>query len=374
MVKVTPVFGESEISAIKIKVVGVGGGGGKIISRLLKKTTFAGVDFIGIDTDVQALKACGEACGMGMRKVQIGAKITQGIGGAGCDPEKGKFAANEDKGKIAEVFKDTHIVFLVAGLGGGTGTGAAPVVGKSARDLGALVIGIVTTPFPWEKREDQAATGLKNLAAAVDTLICIPNERLQEIVARDTPFMKAFEQVDDVVGNSIAAISDLINKPAHIMDLDFADIKRVVENGGKGIVGIGTEQGEKKTVRAIKAALSDPLLGEHGISQTQRVLVSIIGSQDLTLQDVNEAMETVQRVSDKVVFGLSIDEKREDEVKVTLIATGIESTGEEKKETTSIREREKEELLFDSDEENYDLPPALRRKSSVSEPHKTGDL
>lgn len=357
---------DNKVTPIKLKVVGVGGGGGKIIGRIAPN--FNGIDFIAVDTDVQALQPLPVSY-----KIQIGEKITGGIGGAGCDPEKGKFAANEDKEKISGIFKNTHILFLVAGLGGGTGTGAAPVVAKVSRDQGALVIGIVTTPFKWEKRDRNAEIGYENLKTNVDTLICIPNEKLQDIVERTTSVIDAFKKVDEVVSRCIFSVSDLINKPSHLMDLDFTDIRRVLENGGKGIVGIGMANGEKKAVKAIKAALSDPLLGDHEIPEAKNVLVSIIGSNDLSLQDVAEAMQTVQDVSSvhKVAFGLSIDEKLQDEVRVTLIATGIEESREPKKKVSPEQKtRSSEADIFNSgdfSEDEFKIPPALRKKPTIQD-------
>ncbi|HOK80401.1 MAG TPA: cell division protein FtsZ, partial [bacterium] len=317
---------------------------------------------VAIDTDVQALQHCPVSL-----KVQIGEKITQGIGGAGSDPEKGKYAANEDQEKIKEVLKNTHIVFIIAGLGGGTGTGASPVVAKIARDMGALVIATVTLPFKWEKRDKQAEIGMSNLKANVDTLITISNERLHEIVERDTSIRDAFARVDEVVSRSIFAVADLINKPSHIMDLDFTDIKRVLQNGGRGIVGTGVSKGEKKTVKALKAALDDPLLGEKGIQEAKNILVSIIGSPDLTLQDVVEAMNHINDVAhiQQVAFGLSIDEKMNDEVKVTLIATGIEPG---KEPSTRITEKTRqEEGVFGEIEKDVEIPPSWRRHAQNRE-------
>jgi cell division protein FtsZ len=378
------VLEEAKIIPIKIKVIGVGGGGGKIVSRIAPN--LEEIETVAIDTDVQALKHCGVSL-----KIQIGEKITQGIGGAGCDPDKGKYAANEDQEKIKDVLKNTHIVFLVAGLGGGTGTGASPVVAKIARDMGALVIATVTLPFKWEKRDGQAEDGIDNLKSSVDTLISISNERLQEIVERDTPIKEAFGKVDEVVSRSIFAVADLINKPAHIMDLDFTDIKRVLQNGGMGIVGTGIAKGEKKAVKALKEALDDPLLGEKGIQEARNILVSIIGSPDLSLQDVVEAMNHINDVThvSQVAFGLSIDEKMQDEVKVTLIATGIEpgkgtqekvsseenvlkESGIEQPVSPSIRKRlvtkqaGKTGEIFDKDyfDKDLEIPPSMRKKDN----------
>ncbi|MCM8758400.1 MAG: cell division protein FtsZ [Candidatus Omnitrophica bacterium] len=343
---------ETKITPIRIKAIGIGGGGGKIVGRIA--SGFEGIDTIAIDTDVQALQHCPVSL-----KVQIGEKITQGIGGAGSDPEKGKYAANEDQEKIKEALKNTHIVFIIAGLGGGTGTGASPVVAKIAKDMGALVIATVTLPFKWEKRDKQAEIGLANLKANVDTLIAISNERLTEIVERDTPIKQAFARVDEVVSRSIFAVADLINKPAHIMDLDFTDIKRVLQNGGRGIVGTGIAKGEKKTVKALKSALDDPLLGEKGIQEAKNILVSIIGSPDLSLQDVVEAMNHINDVAQiqQVAFGLSIDEKMNDEVKVTLIATGIEPG---KEATKKIIQKGKEDTGFFEDIKDIETPPSWR--------------
>ncbi|MGB9642099.1 MAG: cell division protein FtsZ [Candidatus Ratteibacteria bacterium] len=354
------VLEETKITPIRIKTIGVGGGGGKIVGRIA--SSFQNIETVAIDTDVQALQHCPVSL-----KVQIGEKITQGIGGAGSDPEKGKYAANEDQEKIREVLKNTHIVFIIAGLGGGTGTGASPVVAKIARDMGALVIATVTLPFKWEKRDKQAEIGMSNLKANVDTLITISNERLHEIVERDTSIRDAFARVDEVVSRSIFAVADLINKPSHIMDLDFTDIKRVLQNGGRGIVGTGVSKGEKKTVKALKAALDDPLLGEKGIQEAKNILVSIIGSPDLTLQDVVEAMNHINDVAhiQQVAFGLSIDEKINDEVKVTLIATGIEPG---KETPTRITEKtHQEEGVFGEIEKDVEIPPSWRRHTHSRE-------
>ncbi len=373
---------ETKITPIRIKVVGVGGGGGKIVGRISQN--FESIETIGIDTDVQAL----QHCPVGL-KVQIGEKITQGIGGAGSDPEKGKYAANEDQEKIKEVLKNTHIVFIVAGLGGGTGTGASPVAAKIARDMGALVIAIVTLPFKWEKRDRQAEIGLVNLQSNVDTLIAISNERLTEIVERDTSFKAAFARVDEVVKRSIFAVADLINKPSHIMDLDFTDIKRVLQNGGRGIVGTGFAKGDKKTVKALKEALSDPLLGEKGIQEAKNILVSVIGSPDLLLQDVVEAMNHINDIArvQQVAFGLSIDESLNDEVKVTLMATGIEPGKEIQKKSLKkgleegffemgdiepVKRFEDSNVstsageIFDKDflKDDIEIPPGMRRKNN----------
>ncbi|MCM8828060.1 MAG: cell division protein FtsZ, partial [Candidatus Omnitrophica bacterium] len=292
----------------------------------------------------------------------------------GSDPEKGKYAANEDQEKIKDILKNTHIVFIVAGLGGGTGTGASPVVAKIARDMGALVIATVTLPFKWEKREKQAEIGLASLKANVDTLIAISNERLNEIVERDTPIKEAFAKVDEVVNRSIFAVADLINKPSHIMDLDFTDIKRVLQNGGMGIVGTGVSKGEKKTVKALKAALDDPLLGEKGIQEAKNILVSIIGSPDLSLQDVVEAMNHINEVAQiqQVAFGLSIDEKMNDEVKVTLIATGIEPG---KETTRKITQKSKEETGFFENVGDLDTPPSWRHQEQTRDSsEKNGEI
>ncbi len=377
---------ETKVTPINIKVIGVGGGGGKIVERIAP--TLEGLETIAIDTDVQALQHCSVSF-----KIQIGEKITQGIGGTGCDPEKGKYAAKEDQEKIKDMLKNAHIVFLVAGLGGGTGTGASPIIAKIAKDMGALVISTVTLPFNWEKRTIQAEEGLLNLKADVDTLISISNERLQEIVSKDTPIKEAFGKVDQVVSRSILAVADLINKPTHIMDLDFTDIKRVLQNGGRGIVGIGTAKGEGKAVNAIKAALDDPLLGEKGIKEAKNILVSIIGSYDLPLLDVSQAMKHINDVDylNQVAFGLSLDDKLTDEVKITIIATGIESEKEVGEKPTTKYAAGTEDVfgnqnnsmdashpvkkqipasqtgktdIFDNDifDKDFEIPPSLRRK------------
>ncbi len=307
-----------ETSRINIKVVGVGNAGGNIISRIYGKID--GVQFVIFNTDANALKDA-----KGDIKIQIGEKTTQGRG-SGKDPEKGKFAANEDKEKIAEVLKNTQIVFLIAGLGGGTGTGGTPVIAKIAKDLGALIISLVTTPFEFEgeKRMGNAKIGLENLEKSVDTLIHISNQKLYEIVDDKISLLEAFGKVDEIISRTISSISDLIYKPK-LFDIDFADIYSVVENAGRGIVGHGYGSQDGRMEKAVQSIIDDPLIEKSDIMEAKNVLISITGSADLSLKEVGEAIKFIQQkiTSPSILPGVAIDQNLKDEVKITLLATGI---------------------------------------------------
>ena len=343
-------------NSIKIKVVGVGNAGGNIISRISDK--IEGVDFIVFNTEDTALKRAKANI-----KILIGEKTTHGRG-TGKNPDKGKFAANEDKEKIVDVLKNSEIVFLTAGLGGGTGTGSSPIIAKIAKDLGAIVIAIVTTPFNFEgeKLIGQAQEGLIELEKNIDTLIHIPNERLSEILTNTTPMVDAFKKVDEIVCRTISSISDLINKPNVILDIDFADICAIIENAGRGMIGLGYGKGEGKVEKSARSAIEDPLLEKNEIMEAKNVLISITGCPELSIQEVEDAMEIIQtRISSTSrVLGVTIDNKLQDEVKITLLATGIGKIKSELKKEIHLPKEESE--LFIGGEEIIDIPPALREK------------
>ncbi|GGJ55169.1 cell division protein FtsZ [Anoxybacillus voinovskiensis] len=302
-----------------IKVIGVGGGGNNAVNRMIEHGV-QGVEFIAVNTDAQALNLSKAPI-----KLQIGAKLTRGLG-AGANPEVGKKAAEESKEQIEEALKGADMVFVTAGMGGGTGTGAAPVIAQIARDLGALTVGVVTRPFTFEgrKRAMQAANGIAAMKEAVDTLIVIPNDRLLEIVDKNTPMLEAFREADNVLRQGVQGISDLIAVPG-LINLDFADVKTIMSNKGSALMGIGIASGENRAAEAAKKAISSPLL-ETSIDGAQGVLMNITGGMNLSLYEVQEAADIVASASDQdvnMIFGSVINENLKDEIIVTVIATGF---------------------------------------------------
>lgn len=304
-----------------IKVIGVGGAGGNAVNRMIIEDV-KGVDFIVANTDTQALKNS-----QAETKIQLGPKVTKGLG-AGSVPEVGHRAAEESEEQIRQVLEGADLVFVTAGMGGGTGTGAAPVVAKIARDLGALTVGVVTRPFTFEgpKRGRFAAEGLQNLKENVDTLVVIANNRLLEVVDRKTPMLEAFSEADNVLRQGVQGISDLITSPGFV-NLDFADVKTVMKDQGTALMGIGTASGENRTAEATKKAISSPLL-EVSIDGAQQILLNITGGPDLSLFEAQDAAEMIASASSddvNIILGTSINESLGDEVVVTVIATGIDS-------------------------------------------------
>ncbi|MGG2086618.1 cell division protein FtsZ [Priestia aryabhattai] len=302
-----------------IKVIGVGGGGNNAVNRMIEHGV-QGVEFIAVNTDAQALNLS-----KAETKMQIGAKLTRGLG-AGANPEVGKKAAEESKEQIQEALKGADMVFVTAGMGGGTGTGAAPVIAQIARELGALTVGVVTRPFTFEgrKRSTQAAGGIASMKEAVDTLIVIPNDRLLEIVDKNTPMLEAFREADNVLRQGVQGISDLIAVPG-LINLDFADVKTIMSNKGSALMGIGIATGENRAAEAAKKAISSPLL-ETSIDGAQGVLMNITGGTNLSLYEVQEAADIVASASDQevnMIFGSVINENLKDEIVVTVIATGF---------------------------------------------------
>lgn len=316
-------------SLATIKVVGVGGGGNNAVNRMIEHDV-QGVEFIAVNTDAQALNLS-----KAETKMQIGAKLTRGLG-AGANPEVGKKAAEESKEQIEEALKGADMVFVTAGMGGGTGTGAAPVIAKIAKDLGALTVGVVTRPFTFEgrKRSNQASGGIGAMKEAVDTLIVIPNDRLLEIVDKSTPMLEAFREADNVLRQGVQGISDLIAVPG-LINLDFADVKTIMTDKGSALMGIGVAGGENRAAEAAKKAISSPLL-ETSIDGAQGVLMNISGGSNLSLYEVQEAADIVASATDQevnMIFGSVINEDLKDEIIVTVIATGFDEAVAQSKKT-----------------------------------------
>ncbi|MEN6413717.1 MAG: cell division protein FtsZ [Veillonellales bacterium] len=304
-----------------IKVIGVGGGGNNAVNRMIA-AGLQGVEFVSVNTDAQALVHAQAPV-----RIQIGEKLTKGLG-AGANPEVGEKAAQESREEITKALRGADMVFITAGMGGGTGTGAAPVVAECAKENGALTVGVVTKPFSFEgrRRQLQAERGIAQLKEKVDTLITIPNDRLMQVVDKRTPIMEAFRIADDVLRQGVQGISDLIAVPG-LINLDFADVKTIMLETGSALMGIGIGSGDNRAVAAAEAAIKSPLL-ETSIEGAKGVLLNITGGTSLGLFEVNEAAEIIAQAADpeaNIIFGSVIDESFEDEVRVTVIATGFDS-------------------------------------------------
>ncbi len=365
----------------RIKVVGCGGGGGNAVNRMIEDG-LKNVEFIVVNTDNQALRLS-----RAESRIQIGEKLTKGLG-AGANPDIGEKAAEESKDMIKDAIQGAELVFITAGMGGGTGTGAAPVVAEIAKSLGILTVGVVTKPFPFEgrKRMIQADMGISNLMSKVDTLVTIPNERLLTMVDKKTSLLEAFKKADDVLRQGVQGISDLITIPG-IVNRDFADVKAIMSDKGLAHMGIGRGTGENRAIEAAKQAISSPLL-ETSIIGATGVLMNVTGGPDLSLHEIHEAGNMVQESTDEdavFMFGAVIDEDLKDEIRVTLIATGFEGgtnkkssvfssdsgvlntgnqieNGEENK--TSVGDGDKEKLnsrIIDKDDD-YGIPAFLRKR------------
>jgi cell division protein FtsZ len=315
-----PLRSDSENFAL-IRVIGVGGGGSNAVNRMIR-AELMGVEFIAVNTDAQALLQSDAP-----NKLRIGDKITRGLG-AGGDPSIGQRAAEEDSEKIADALRESDMVFITAGMGGGTGSGAAPVIAEIARDLGALTIGVVTKPFGWEgaRRRLNAEKSAELLRDKVDTLITIPNDRLREVVNEETSIVDAFRVVDDVLRQGVQGISDLITVPG-LINLDFADVRAVMRSAGSALMGIGRASGADRATEAAREAISSPLL-EISISGAQGVLFNVTGGPSLGLFEVDEAAEIIKEMADpeaNIIFGTVIDERMGDDLQITVIATGFDS-------------------------------------------------
>ena len=316
-----------------IKVIGAGGGGGNAVNRMIK-AGLTGVDFWAMNTDAQVLKMS-----LADNKIQLGSKLTEGLG-AGGDPSVGEKAAEETRDQIVQALDGADMVFVTAGMGGGTGTGAAPVIAKIAKELGALTIGVVTKPFSFEgkRRMNQAQQGLEKLKETVDALIVIPNDKLLEVVERRTTMKEAFQVVDEVLLRGVQGISDIITVPG-LINVDFADVKAVMQSSGSALMGIGRGTGEGRAMEAAKLAINSPLL-ETSINGASGIIMNVTGGSDMTLHEVTEAAQVIHDAvaEDAIVtFGSVIDDRIQGEIQITVIATGFEmktSEPEVKKETT----------------------------------------
>ncbi len=303
-----------------IKVIGVGGGGSNAVNRMIE-AKIAGVEFIAMNTDVQVLDRC-----VAPRKIQLGTNLTRGLG-AGGDPEVGKAAAEESKSEIRKAIDGADMVFLTGGMGGGTATGAAPVIAEISREIGALTVAIVTKPFLFEgnRRKKLAADGVTSLMGRVDTLITIPNDRLMEVVERRTTLIDAFRVADDILRQGVQGISDIITIPGQI-NVDFADVKAVMQGAGPALMGIGYGVGEQRAIQAAQSATHSRLL-EQTIDGARGLLVNITSGEDLTLTEVSEAMDYIHSLSDmdnaNIYFGTVVDPEMSDEVRITVLATGF---------------------------------------------------
>ncbi len=315
-------FSDELRQSAKIKVIGVGGGGGNAVNRMIA-AKLEGVEFMVANTDLQALQASKAPV-----KIQLGAKLTKGLG-AGANPEIGRRAALEDTEKIIDALEGADMVFVTAGLGGGTGTGGAPIVASLARELGSLTVAVVTKPFAFEgkRRMVQADQGLAELSEAVDTVICIPNERLMQYVDKGTSFFEAFRIADDILRQGVQGISDIITITG-IINRDFADIKTIMEGMGYAVMGTAVASGENRAIEATNRAIASPLLEDASITGAQGILLNITGSSKLTLHEVHEASSIIQKAAAEnanIIFGAVHDESMKDAVKVTVIATGIKA-------------------------------------------------
>jgi cell division protein FtsZ len=357
---------ENRITGANLKVVGVGGGGCNAVNTMIK-AGLNGVEFVGANTDAQALAACSAPI-----KVQLGAKLTKGLG-AGANPEIGRNAMLEDKDRIREMLVGADMVFITAGLGGGTGTGGAPILATIARDAGALTVAVVTKPFLFEgkRRQRQADDGLKELRKCVDTLITIPNQRLLNIAGRDMSLLETFRTADEVLLEAVRGISDLITING-LINLDFADVRTVMSEMGLALMGTGIASGENRAIEAAQRAISSPLLEDITISGARGILINITGGADLTLYEVNEASTLIQEEADEdanIIFGAVIDENLREEMRVTVIATGF-GRAEEKEERlpesrAAAQQREKTVINFARKESNRDIPTFLRQEKGV---------
>ncbi len=353
---------ESNYLAV-IKVVGVGGGGTNAVTRMVD-AGLRGVDFIALNTDAQVLMETDADV-----KLAIGKDRTHGLG-AGADPTVGRDAAEESRDEIKEALKGADMVFVTAGEGGGTGTGAAPIVAEIARSLGALTVGVVTRPFSFEgrRRAEQAEVGIRELQDRVDTLIVIENDRLLQVVERTTPLLDAFRVADEVLRQGVQGITDLITVPG-LVNLDFADVRTIMNEAGSALMGIGRASGDNRAAEAARAAVASPLL-EASIDGATGILLNVTGGRDLGLFEVNEAAEVVTAAADtnaNVIFGAVIDDAMTEEVRVTVIATGFGGGGRRRRTVPAVESGRRTQTpasggteRFDVPDELLDVPPFLR--------------
>jgi len=371
---------EEAKDSAKIKVIGLGGGGSNAINRMME-ARFSGVEFIVANTDLQALRASPAPV-----KLQLGARLTMGLG-AGADPEVGKNAALEDREQIKKLLDGADMVFVTAGLGGGTGTGSAPIVAATAKEMGILTVAVVTKPFAFEgrRRSQQAEAGLAELRGVVDTLITIPNQRLLAVVDRGTPLIEAFKVADTVLLQAVQGISDLILVPG-LINLDFADVRTIMAGMGMALMGAGVGKGEHRALDAAQKAVASPLLDETSIDGARGILINFTGGLDLSLHEVEEAARVVQEAAHEeahIIFGAVIDPSLQDEVRITVIATGFSERKEANQPSGKVvdmqrpprpgapstkdwRRRVPADIRAEADgptEEDLDVPAFLRRQA-----------
>lgn len=364
----------------KIKVVGVGGSGGAGLNRMIDAGV-KGVEFIAINTDVQALHY-----NKAVKKLHIGKSITRGLG-AGMNPELGRQAAEESQNDIRDALKDADMVFVTCGLGGGTGTGASPIVAEIARDLGALTVSVVTKPFAFEgvQRRNIADRGLAELADKVDTIITIPNDKLLQVIDKKTSLLDAFMVVDEILQQGVQGIAELITVPG-LINVDFADVKAVMANAGSALMGIGSASGENKAIEAAKMAINSPLL-EMNIEGARGILFSITGGVNLGMNEVNEAAKIITASADeeaKIIFGTVIDPKMKDEIKITVVATGFDGHFGKKRDLISqeraytpssfIAEKEERDLAEMEEIKKKERPKVSPLKAAQAEPVKKREI
>jgi cell division protein FtsZ len=339
----------------KIKVIGVGGGGGNAVNTMIS-SSLSGVDFINANTDAQALGVSNSPI-----KIQIGTQITKGLG-AGSNPEIGKQSALESRDEIRPYLEGADMIFITAGMGGGTGTGAAPVIAEIARECSILTIAVVTKPFQFEgkKRNVQAEEGIAQLRETVDTLIVVPNQRLLSLGGRNLSLLEAFKKADDILYQAVKGISDLILVPG-LINLDFADVKSVMSNMGMAIMGTGVASGENRAVEAAQRAISSPLLEDNTIQGAHGILLNITGGPDMSLYEVNEASSLVQEEADddaNIIFGTVIDQNMHDEIRITVIATGFDDFMKKKESLGNVTH------LGGYRREDLSTPTFMRREKS----------
>lgn len=350
-------------SFARIKVIGVGGGGCNAVNRMIE-SGIEGVDFIVVNTDAQALQLS-----KADTRIQIGEKLTRGLG-AGANPEVGKKAAEESREALTNALRGADMIFVTAGMGGGTGTGAAPIIAEIGKELGALTVGVVTKPFRFEqkRRMMQAEQGVAGLKEKVDTLIVIPNDRLLEIVDRNTPVLEAFREADNVLRQGVAGISDLIAVPG-LINVDFADVKSIMTERGSALMGIGVATGENRAAEAAKNAICSPLL-ETSIDGARGVLMQVAGGNNLSLWEVNEAADIVSSAADpdvNMIFGAVISPELEDEIIITVIATGFEAGNMQSQAPSRQRSAMVEELNAGQAQtaagNSWEVPAFMRRQN-----------
>ena len=359
----------------KIKVIGVGGGGCNALQTMIREK-IDGVDFVIMNTDLQALRIHEATV-----KIQIGHHLTKGLG-SGANPEIGRSAAMEDINTIQEALKGTDMVFITAGMGGGTGTGAAPVIAKTAKDMGILTVGVVTKPFSFEgsRRMRQAEAGIKALKDHVDTLICIPNDNLLNLVGKDTPILDSFKMIDFVLLQAVRGIADLITTPG-LINLDFADIKTIISDAGVALMGTGIATGENRAIEAAKLAITSPLLEDMSIAGATGILLNITGSQNMTLYEVNEASKLIQQECHEdvnIIFGTVVDESMKTDLRVTVIATGFgeKHMQKAKKDSKVLNQSPNTKKWFDTERTREPLlvEPTEKPKHNYEEIENTESL